>query len=355
VLLLAILAVLRLGVVSHPIPVHGDEMEFVAALGFPEAYGVHQPGYPGWIALGSLLRAAGLSPYAAFAAWALVGSLAAPWLLYALLRRFVSQATAWWAALAYGAGPLVWFHGATALNYTFAAAVGLGIAWFLLAELSQPATRRSAFWAVLLLACGLSIRPDLLLWYAPLLMWAAWRAGRATFAQAVLLVALGLAALFALHAWAYGRSAADLGGPKVSDTIGVIFRTSVFRLGLVDGLARSGLKLGTLLTWGMGLGAFLTVAAIPGFLRFTASRRSLRTAVLLWLAPPAVFLLLIHMSEAGHVLPVLAPLYVLAAVGLSADDALRAASWLRAAAVVSILQFAFYPWSADSAGIQRLP
>jgi hypothetical protein len=52
VLLFVILLVLRLSVWDHAIPVHGDEEQFIQALGFPANYPVHQPGYPAWVCTG---------------------------------------------------------------------------------------------------------------------------------------------------------------------------------------------------------------------------------------------------------------------------------------------------------------
>ena len=78
-LLLALLmAVLRVPLLDHPTPVDVDEVSFMGGLGFPRDYPVHHPGYPLWVAMGTVMHAAGFDPYAAFQVWSFAASVAAP-------------------------------------------------------------------------------------------------------------------------------------------------------------------------------------------------------------------------------------------------------------------------------------
>lgn len=386
VLLAAILLMARLPLLGHPIPVHGDENEFVAAIGFPAAYPVHHPGYPLWVALGTLLARLGLSPYASYQAWSVFASVAAPVLLYIALRRSLvprrsaelhgeqnaADGLAWWTALAFGVCPLVWFLGTTALNYSLACAVGLWIVLLCLRARHAAGhytgegrpSRRSLplIQAAALLAVALLFRPDLLLWLGPLLIWAAWQYPmRARIGAALVLVA-GLLVLLVVTGLLYGRVAEPAATPDLRHTLDVILNTSIFRLGLIDGLARGAVKLAAIVGWTIGLpylicliGVWTAPAAAGHPVMPPAATRSARTMLLVWMAPLTAFLLLIHMSEAGHTI-----LLIPAAYWFMADllhrrlPPKRAAGFAAAMAMASILQFTTYPWSAKSSGMRRI-
>lgn len=316
------------------------------ALGFPTPYPVHQPGYPAWVFLGTMLRATGLSSYLAYEFWSIAASIVGPCLLFTCLLNWTNRSRAWWLALGYGVNPLMWFHAVTALNYTFAAMLGLAVVSILSAPWDAKAERRIHL-AAALLGISLLIRPDLLLWLGPLLVFHAWRKRRFTVLRVCLILAASLMLLMVVHRWIYSRS--DLGDSdrQIAYTLSVILNTSVFNLGWVDGLFRNSFKLFGILTWGLGLFAILLPMAVY------AAWRQRRVFVAWWLLPPLGFLLLIHMSESGHVLPLLAPLYVLIALGYSSSDSKRPLLWMRVAVAFSILQFLFYPWSSQTQGAKR--
>lgn len=327
-------------------------MEFLAAIGFPEAYPVHQPGYPGWIGLGTLLAALGIPPYAAFVVWSLAASILTPVLLCQLLRRFVSHPIAWWSALGYGVNGLAWFHGVSALNYSLCSAIGLGIALLLMEKSDLNSPHRRVVFASLLLAAGLPVRPDLLLWYAPLIVFCAAQVNRRAVIKSVAILGAGAATFLLFHHWTYSRSGIDHPSPSVGHTLAVILRTSVFHLGIVDGLLRTSIKLAAIIGWSMGLFAMLFVLAIRDFSRGIFAGSRMHLAFLIWFLPDGLFMFLFHMSEAGPLLLV-APIYAMTALGLNGSHPRSAVKWLRAAVVISILQFTFYPWSADSIGLKR--
>ncbi|MEE8170804.1 MAG: hypothetical protein V3T70_09670, partial [Phycisphaerae bacterium] len=257
--LAALLLVARLALIDHPVPVHGDDERFALGVVYLDdlvfgasdrvrqgvlaptgGYPVHHPGYPLWVVLAVPFYRLGLSPYAALTLWTVVASVLGPLALYRLAASFVSDATAWWLALAYSLGPMHWFLSVTALNYTAASAAGLGVVWFVWRSLSDATTAgyRSLGVAVLLLAVACGVRPDLLLWYGPLVLWAAWRRGwRSTLTALVgLLTAAAIWTL--LLAWLYESGTPVDSGPRLDHTLQKLLATSVFRLGLIDGPVR---------------------------------------------------------------------------------------------------------------------
>lgn len=353
-----LLLLTRLPHAAHPIPVHGDELEFIAGIGFPDAYPVHQPGYPLWVAAGTALSRCGLSGYAAYEAWSIVGSVAAPLLVYLILRRLVSAPLAWWTALAFGVNPLVWFLSCTALTYVSACAAALAIIALLQIALRD---RSAAFFnrAAAVMAVAIFLRPDLCLWLGPMFVNAALRIRNRRMTRGIILITAA-AALFALvNVGLYGGDAAT--APSARHTLDVVLGMSVFRLGLVDGLARNAVKLAAVLGWVVGppmlvwvLGTILSKdSSRPNTTGRTpaAARRWLA----LWVLPMLTFVLFIHMSEAGHILLVIPAVYVAIALSLQRRAAAARASRVAAAmALASAVQFSLYPWSPESVGVKRL-
>ena len=352
------LLVSRVALLDHPTPVHGDELEFISAIGFPAAYPVHQPGYPLWVAMGTLLSRCGAPPYAAYQAWSVVCSVLAPWLLYLALRREVDDAIGWWIALAMGVCPLTWFMGTTALNYSAACAAGLLVAMNCRrAVIDQSAAHMR--WAAACLTFSMQLRPDLLLWLGPMVLATAWRFKRADRVFCLLVLAMGTAWVFGVQSWLYGRAPVMGGVPQVGHTVDVILKTSVFRLGAVDGLLRNAAKLVAIAAWQVGLP--LVICAGGCLLRQERLRPatvgafgSLNAFLLVWMLPLTAFLVLIHMTEAGHTLLLIPAVYWLIAHLVTSRCTRRRGLILAISiAVASALQFSLYPWSAESKGFKR--
>lgn len=356
--LLLLLLTSRVLLVDHPTPVHGDETEFISALGFPAAYPVHQPGYPLWVAMGTLLAKCGAQPYASFQAWSVICSVLAPWVLYLTLRREMDDGMAWWTALAFGACPLLWFLGTTALNYATACAVVV----IIVAQLRRAMNaRRAAF-----LRCGAAtlalsslLRPDLLIWLGPIVIVTAWSFKWLDRVIAIGILALGTATVVAVQSWLYGRAPEGM-VPQVGHTMDVVLNTSVFRLGLVDGLARNALKLGAIALWQLGLPILISTCGclIWGEKVRRPANHALMpigTFFMLWTIPLVAFLILIHMTEAGHILVIIPGVYWLIAHLIAHRCTKRNAIRLMAGlAVASTLQFVLYPWSSESHGLKRI-
>lgn len=352
-ILAILLLALRIPLLDHPTPVHVDETDFLPALGFPSQYPVHHPGYPLWVAMGTALRAAGLEPYAAYQAWAVAASVLAPLLLYLGLRRMVGDGLAWWLAMALGLNPLVWFHSVTAMTYVPAGAAGL-----LVVGLSYRAmTRQSgaaACWAAGVLAVGMFLRADLLIQVGPLVFYAACRTLRRSGWLALLIVGASFLELLIVTQHLYARTDTAQGHAELSHTVGVILGTSVFRLGVVDGLVRNGVKIGLNLAWDFGVGVLLLPWALCCVARTRGRQTQIGRLLLLWAGPLLLFLLLMHAVQGYFMLLVPAGLAVIG-LALCRGCAPRTAVHIAAAvAVCSALQFVMYPWSPQSTGPKRL-
>lgn len=352
ILLAFVLLLLRLPFLHHPTPVHPDETAFISGIGFPSDYPVHPPGYPLWVALGTLLHRAGLSPYGAFQAWSLAASVAAPVLFYVGLRWLVGSGTAWWLSLAFGVNPLLWFQSVTALSYPAAPAVGLLVVGLCYRALQQE-NRFHLFGAVATLCVGLLLRGDMIIYLGPLCAYTIWRRPRHDRLGAMTLLILGCLAYAALTAFLYSRGEAATAGPRFAHSRDVILGTSVFRLGLVDGLLRNGVKVTVNLVWDLGLAALLLPAACWIVWRKRHRWPTAATLLLLWLLPGGLFLLCMHV-EHGWFLLLLPAAYVILGLALEARFSPKVAA--RAAALMvalSAAQFLLYPWSAQSTGFKR--
>ncbi len=350
--LVLVLAALRLPVVNHPTPVSVDESYFILGLGFPAAYPVHHPGYPLWVAMGTTLHRLGLDAYRSYQVWSVLASLAGPLLFYLGLRWLLEDGPAWWRALAWGVNPLVWFQSVTALSYMTAGTVGLvviGASYRAVVEDRGGAT----VWAAVFLVIAMLLRADLLIHLGPLVVVAGGLHFRRDGRLALLVVALGVAALVAAAWLLYHRVEPTGPHPTLGHTVDVILGTSVFRLGLVDGLLRNAVKIVLNLGWDFGA----AVVVLPWALwRVVRSKRPpwLGTFLLLWTLPLLCFLLLMHVVQ-GYFMLLLPAGYCL--IGLAAGQKSGGAKASRLAAVVafcSILQFTTYQWSADGAGFKRL-
>ena len=354
VALCAILLISRLWVLRHPIPVHGDEAGFVAALGFPSPYPVHLPGYPLWIALGTMAWKLGASKYAAFVFWSLLGSLAAPWLLYRGLRWVLSEGLAWWTALAFGLNPLMWFLSVTALNYTVGVTLGLiviGCVWRGKVTCESRWIERAA-WGM---AVCVWLRPDYLYWLGPMVLYGVWTCRRKSVVRVLSIVLLSYGSLIATILYLYGgvnSTVQPIGNGHL--WVEGLLNTSVFRLGVMDGVVRSAAKLLGIGVWVFGASGLLLVISFCLVGRIGTSRPSVVVFLLWWTLPLTAFVLLIHMTEPGHVILLIPAVYVLMAAALTAivksDFAVRIMSGV---VLCSIVQFVGWPWSVDAVGWQR--
>lgn len=344
--LVVLLLLLRLSVWPHPWPVHPDESEFIAALGFPHPYPVHHPGYPLWVLLGTLAARAGLSDYAAFAVWSIAASCVAPAVLYFWLRHECGDRLAWLAGLWLGVQPTWWFLGVTAWNYSMAgliATVVAGLCWSAL----RSGRTTAALAGAALLAVSAGLRPDLLVWLGPLVVWTAWRGARRYGVIAAALLLAGAVIWAGVSARLYRGE----GGPSLAHTLSVVYSTSVLSRGLVDGVARNAVKLLAYLGWSLGVGGALLLVALLIRRRVGPAWPTTTWFFLLWLGPVAAFQLLVHVTEIGHAVWYLPAACAAVALTMCRRLDRRTAGVLMSLAVAaSAAQFWLYPWRSDVSG-----
>ncbi|MCA9256481.1 MAG: hypothetical protein KDA33_12625, partial [Phycisphaerales bacterium] len=170
---------------------------------------------------------------------------------------------------------------------------------------------------------------------------------------------------YALMHYLYGRAGADVFAQRFDHSRDVLLGTSLFGAGVVDGLARNLVKLGVNLGWNVGpLGLALVVALVmkrqdhdvvdtaPASTDATAPRVR-RGVIALWLATGLTFLALFHVVE-GYFLWLLPGVFAGATEFLRRRLGQRRAIGVMASAMaISVGQFLFYPWSADSDGLRK--
>ncbi len=365
--LVVILLLARLLIWSHPDPTHPDEVVFVEALGFPAAYPVHAPGYPLWVGLGTLAQSLGLTGYTAFKIWSLVASLVGPCLLLALGTYWFHRRIALLTALLFGLLPVTWFHSVTASTYVTASCFGIAIAWLIWTSIARQSNVRFWFASIALCVC-LFLRTDVLLYLGPLLLFGAYCHRRSATAAALILPPIALVVFYWLAQQIYAGAEPDAFARRSLHARDVVMGTSVFELGLIDGLLRNGVKMCANLGWNLGS---LVVALIVGTLlrRLTHSLYDEGSAgainasanlttwrrwfLLIWIAPGLLFLMLMHCAQGYFlwILPVICLGCVLLAQRLMPQRAV--ATTLFIALVITTVQFVFYPWSAASTGTKR--
>jgi hypothetical protein len=352
ILLAVVLLLSRLPLVPHPTPVHPDETAFISGIGFPADYPVHPPGYPLWVALGTLLHHAGLSPYGAFQVWSLAASVIAPVLFYLGLRWLVSAHAAWWLAAAFGVSPLLWFQSATALTFAAATTLGLVVVGLCFKALHSE-DRSHPLWAVATLCIGVLLRGDMIIYLGPLCIWTIWRRRKHGGPGALTLLVIGCLAYAALTLFLYSRGEGASAASRFEHSREVIMGTSVFRLGLVHGLLRNAVKVAVNVAWDLGLASFLLPPACWILWRRRQRWPASATLLLWWLLPGVLFLLCMHVVQ-GYVLLLLPAAYVILGLAMEARFSPKVAA--RTAALIAALsaaQFLFYPWSVQSTGFKR--
>jgi len=364
--LVLVLAGARLAVWSHPNPTHPDEAVFVEALGFPAAYPVHAPGYPLWVALGTLAQSFGISGYAAFKIWSLISSMLGPCCLLALGSYWLERRTALLTALLFGLLPVAWFHSVTASTYVTASCLGIAIAWLIWSSIECKSGLRLWLASIVLCVC-MFLRADVLLYIGPVLLFGAFCHRRITTAAALLLPPLALVVFYWLAHQIYDGAEPDAFARRSLHGRDVVLGTSVFELGLVDGLLRNGVKVTANLGWNLGCVAVVVLGA--GIIRrlthslfdegnshpteaahITARRRWF---IAIWIMPGFLFLLLMHCVQ-GYFLWILPPMCLGSVLVVQRFLTQRGTvTVLIVALVLQVLQFATYPWSKDADGWKR--
>lgn len=269
------------------------------------------PGYPLYVAAGSAANALVRDPAAAYDLVSALGSLAAIGALWLLARRLLGGRLALVAAASLAVSPLFWYWGEVQSPYTFLALGSALVAYCCLRALDGDA--RWLWLAAAALGLSGGVRPDLVLFLAPLLIATAVEARltlRATVVAGLLLGATVLVWLAPLVAASGGPAAyLQLTHQQSSTALGMSGRSAV------AGLSSAVRVLERYVAWALwGLGA--TAAGLVVAWRTPLLRGRLGGFFAAWLVPAGLFYLAVHLGQSGYLLFLLPGLLLLAIAGL---------------------------------------
>ncbi len=289
---------------------------YINSMKLDETYNVPPPGNVGWVLLGKLFTAIGLSPLDAFTLAGIAVSAVGIAFLFLLSALFLRPWMAAVTTLAAALSPLVWYHASALCSYETWIAVPPAIVYF---GVRYWRERRIHFLYASALATGIGtiLRPDMVAFSGPLLG-AILLVGRAPLIRGWFVC--GLICLACCFIW-FVTTATAVGG--VEEYIHRVRAKSAWmetwgasERGVVEGLARNGGKFALFAFWG---GLFVAPFAVYGFLCLLRSIRTTWRGALLGLLavlPTMYFGIWIFMGNAGLVLPFLVAAFLLAGFGL---------------------------------------
>lgn len=320
-----------------------DGPEYINALNFDSTYNVPPPGNIGYVAIAKVFSWIGLGPVAAFGLTGTLLSCIAGAYICLLAALMFSRTIALFVSLAVMLSPMAWYHGVIMQSYVVWLAALPTIAYYGLRHI-----RRNT-WASLIslgLATGIStiLRPDLVIFGGPMMgsaLLIAWfdrrrsggpgRSGPSLIAA----VAVGGAICAVCCCIWFFSTASLLGGvdrylEAVRSKNEWHDRFGVANKGLVEGLARNGVKYVIFMLWAANFA--LVPAAVGAAVYLRRFRARWRAAVMAaaWLAPSLYFSWIIFMGNAGLVLPALPVVYLAAAAGSVAMLGTRRTVWVMA-------------------------
>lgn len=267
----------------------------------------HPPGYLFYVASAGLVHALGADSNAALVAVSVLASGIAAAALYLVCRRFTDRVASALLALAFAASPLAWLHGEVAMPYVLLAPLGAILAATFLAGRGTGARRLAL--SSLLFGVLAGFRQDVLLFFAPMWLWCLWPASWRARALALGALAVGCAAWFV-------PSAALSGGP--AEYVGKVVRQLVSASGSSPGSERD-VALNLAVTFASLWWALLLLAPVVLVLllaRVIPRRHGdprLGAFFALWLVPPFLFDVFVHIGEWGLALWLVPGLYALLA------------------------------------------
>jgi hypothetical protein len=241
------------------------------------------------------------------------------------LRALVRPSVALGATLLLGVGPSFWGYGSVAANYTAIVLVGAFLLGIAVRDQARPRAWHP-YAAAAVLAIGTGYRPDIGVFWLPILFVIVWkhRWKRAILAG-ILFTIMNLAwigaMLYDVGGWTRYRAATGEFGHETW------LLNSIWHLGLIDGPLRYSVKIGMGLLWTLGPAL---VFAPRGFARLRRSEHGgfLCLLVGLSIAPALVCHLLIHFGVIGYGFHHIPGLIALIALGIgrprSDDEAVRA-------------------------------
>lgn len=306
----------------------------------------HSPGYPFYVGVAAALRLFTRDSNAALVVISVLASALTAAAVYLACVRYTERALAVAFALGAASAPLAWTYGEIAMPYALLGSLSTGLAVWL------RDARAWAWPAPLLASAGLGLaagfRQDVLLLLGPLWLWMLAR--RSWRERALCAAALGVATC----AWL--APAASLSGGLVVylGTLSGLARVSdLSPLAGGDALLRNTLLTVYALWWGtIGFSLLLVAAVAARLLRWR--RPSGEVAFFaLWLAPPLLVYVTIHIGDPGYVMSVLPALYVgcamlLAPLAVAARRAVVAVVALLIAVNVGVFVVSDTPFSSQA-------
>jgi len=273
----------------------------------------HPPGYPLYVAVAWLFNQAFHDPNASLVLVTVLLECVAIAALYLLARAWVGLWPAVAATTALLCSVTFWTYGGLALAYPALAAVSTLLA--LLVYQTRFEDKNRLLLAAAVYGLGAGFRPDLAAFLLPLLAFGAWRqpVGR--------VVAAGVVAVACVAVWLVpaitlsggpGEYLAVFAAYAGTDVVERYAPTSTGIAGLLINITDTVLYLG----YSLYAGALLVAGVL-----FLAWRRPAQTEwpkylmLAVWVAPMALFYLLIHIGDPGYVFGILPALLLAGAAG----------------------------------------
>lgn len=304
----------------------------------------HAPGYAFYVAVAAAVRLVTRDTNAALVVVSVLASALTVAAVYLVCRRYTERALAVAFALGAASAPLAWTYGEIAMPYALLGLLSIGLAvWLRDARVrAWPAPLMAS--AAIGVAAG--FRQDVLLLLGPLWIWMLVR--RSWRERALCAAALGIAAC----AWLIPT--ASLSGGLVAylgNLSGVGRAGELHRVGTGDVLMRNTLLTMYALWWGLIGFSLLLVTAMVARLLWRGRVSNEVGFFALWLAPPMLVYVTIHIGDPGYVMSVLPAMYVgcaalLAPLAVKARRVVLAMVALLIAVNVSVFVVADTPFSS---------
>ncbi|MBI5671246.1 MAG: glycosyltransferase family 39 protein [Chloroflexi bacterium] len=234
--------------------------------------------------------------------------------LFYLGRYLFNPVTGFIAALFLMTSPLFWFYGEIALPHTLDLFTVVLSAWLLYRIMIGQT--RWLWWTVVFLALVGGFRQQTLMFFAPLILFTCWRLGIGRIVLALILgAAVTLAWFIPLMAYSNGLQTYLAGSAAFS---AAFFNTTSLLAGAgMFGLRRNLIKLVPYTLYAGALALLPLLVWLPWLRRPKAWLTNRKFWFLvLWIAPPLAFYIVIHMGQQGLVFVFLPALLLAAAEGL---------------------------------------
>lgn len=292
------------------------------------------PGYIVYIALAQAVNAVLGDPQRTMVFISILASGLSVAALFYLGREMFNPVTGLIAALFLMTSPLFWFYGEIALPHTLDLFTVVLAAW-LLYRIMVGRTRW-LWWTVVFLALVGGFRLQTLMFFAPLALFTCWRLGIVRIVLALILgAAVTLAWFIPLVVYSNGLQTYLAGSAAYS---AAFFNTTSLLAGAgMFGLRRNLIKLIPYTLYAGALALLPLLVWLPWLRRPQAWLTNRKFwFILLWITPPLVFYIVIHMGQQGLVFVFLPALLLVAAEGLYRLLCPRP-SWMWGAAVGTAL------------------